>query len=48
MRIEVESTDMLVDSGERVKLLNGSLSCLQHLASHTLRLPGDVFYGGGL
>jgi len=42
MSIEVEATDVLVDLGEGVKALNGRLSCLHHLAMHTLRSPWDV------
>ena len=42
MSIEVEATDMLVDLGEGVEALNSRLSCLHHLAMHTLRSPWDV------
>ena len=42
MSIEVEATDVLVDLGEGVKALYGRLSCLHHLAMHTLRSPWDV------
>ena len=42
MSIEVEAADMLVNLGEGVKALNSRLSCLHHLAMHTLRPPWDV------
>jgi len=48
MSIEVEATDMLVDLGEGVKALNRRLSCLHHLAMHTLRSPWDVLNFGCL
>ncbi len=48
MSIEVEAADMLVDLGEGVKALNSHLSCLHHLAVHTLRSPWDVLNLGCL
>ncbi|KAA6424963.1 MAG: hypothetical protein FRX49_03473 [Trebouxia sp. A1-2] len=48
MSIEVEATDMLVDLGEGVKALNSHLSCLHHLAMHTLGPPWDVLNLGSL
>ena len=48
MGVEVEATDMLVDPGEGIELLDGTLCCLQHLALHTLRPSRDVLNPGGL
>ncbi len=48
MSIEVEATDMLVDLGEGVEALNSRLSCLHHLAMHTLRSPWDILNFGCL
>ena len=48
MSIEMETTDMLVDPGEGIELLDGTLCCFHHLAMHTLRPPRDVLDPGSL
>ena len=48
MSIEVETTDMLMNPGEGIELLDGTLCCFQHLALHTLGPPRNVLNPGGL
>ena len=48
MSIKMKTTDMLVDPGKWVKLLDGTLCCLHHFAWHTLRPPRDVLNPRGL
>ncbi len=48
MSIEVEAADMLVYPGEGAELLDGTLSCFQHLALQALGLPRNIFYAGCL
>lgn len=48
MSIEMEAANMLVDPGEGVELLDGTLCGFHHLALHTLRPPRDVLNPGGL
>lgn len=48
MSIEMEATDVLVDSGEGAELLDGTLCVLHHLACQALRLPWNVLNPGGL
>ena len=48
MSVEVEATDMLVYPGEGAELLDGTLSCFEHLALQALGSPRNVFYAGCL
>ena len=48
MSVEVEATDMLVDSGERTESLKSSLGLLQHFALQALRPAWNVSNAGCL